>query len=332
MLFWCSRANCLGPLQSEDESSRLERLSRSNSNQRPDNSLDVASAPSSPTHSGSIASSCIQQNLGCRQSQYPSPPKLGHIQSSPYFQDDSASYSHPPLGVHQYSVSAFDGIPSQSANNAALDRPRPLEPRAWGSAHELAPGVSESPLMYDTQPTLQPPDDLAMCGYAPNSTSISLELAASPQPALSCQAGSNYSRLLGQSQTSYVDPSSLILDPDSLLIDAQRHLNPGFADNGWQPVYQHVSASHPPQLRPNATPPNTAAAAMQSALVHGPWSSPTIGFPDANPQHQVGPQQAPAARPTQFICYAAPLDASTAVTHQASTPDSTPDQHWAPWD
>ena len=294
----------------------------------------MASVPSSPTHSGSIASSCIQQNLGCKQSQYPSPPNLGHLQSSPYFQDDSASCgsplsdSRPPLGVHQYSVSTFDSIPSARANNGALGHPRPLEPRTWGSAHELVPIVSDSPLIYNTQPTLQPRGDLAMCGHTPNSTSISLELATSPHPALPCQARSNHSRLPGQSQTNYVDPSSLFWTPDSLLIDAQRDLPPTFADNGWQPVHRRVSASHPQQFRSNTTPANTPAAAMQPALVDGSWSSPTFRFPNAHPQHQARPQLAPAAHPTQFFYYAAPLDASTAVTHPASTPDLPLDQHW----
>ena len=318
------------PIQSECESSRLGEFSPSNSSQRPQNSLDAASTSSPPTRSESIASSCIQENSEYKPSQYPSPPKPGHLQSTPYFPDDSTSYraplsgSHSPLGMQSYLVSAFDETCSPSAHNAALHRPRPLEPRTWGSAHDLAPGASESPLVYGTQPTLQPPDDLAMWSYAPNSTSTSFELATNPLPALLCQAHSNLSRPLSQIQTSYVDSSSLFLNPDPSSIATQQHLRtPPFADNDWQFAYHRISASHPPRFRSNATPP------MQPTLVHAPWFRPAFGFPIANPQPQVGAQQAPAARRTQFVPYVAPPHASSAATPPTPTRSSTPDQNWA---
>ena len=217
---------------------------------------------------------------------------------------------------------------SPSANNAALRRPRPLEPRTWGSAHNLAPGVSESPLVYGTQPTLQPPDDLAMFNYAPNSTSISFELATNPPPALLCQPHSNLSQPLGQNQTSYVDdPGSLFLNLDpSTIATQQQNLRPTFADHDWQFAYHRISASHPPRSRSNATPPMQLAA-----LVHTPWLRPAFGFPNASPQPQVGAQQAPAARRTQFVSYVAPPYASSAATTPAApTRSSTPDQNRAP--
>ena len=288
----------------------------------------MVSASSSPPNSGSNAFSCIQEDLEYKQPQYPSPPKLNHLLSSPYFQDDSASYGSPlsdcrfPFGVQQYSISAVDGIRSQNANNATLDHPRPLEPRAWESAHDTATSVLASPL-HGTQRTLQPPDDLAMYGYAPSSASASFELATNPQPALSCQARSNLLQPLSQDQASYVDPGSLVLNLDPSLIDAQQYLRPATAGNGWQSAYQRVPAAHPSQSRSNAIPPNATATAMRPALVHGPGPRPVFGFPDATPQQQVGRRPAPAAHPTEFVSYVAPPVAGTNVV-LTPTPDHPP--------
>ena len=303
------------PAQSECESSQIERVPRSNNSQRLDNSLDVAGRSLSPTHSGIVASWRIQGDLEYKQPQCPNPPKLIHLQSSPYFNDDSASYGGPlsdprsPLGIQQFSVSAFDDIRSQSANIAASDSPRPLEPRTWGSAHESAPGASETPLVYRAQRTLQRPDDPALYSYAPDSTSASFELATHLQPTLPGQIYPNLPPPLGQIQTSFVDPSSIFLNPDPPFIDAQRHLRPAFADNGWQSACQRVPAVHGPQMRFNAISPNTATAPMPPALVHGL----AFGLPNANPQEQFGPQPALAAVPTRFIPYAAPTDVGSDV-------------------
>ena len=288
----------------------------------------MASVSSSHPQSGSNASSRIQEDMKYKHPQYPSPPKLIHLLSSPYFQDDLASYGSPlsdcrlPFGVQQYSVSAVDGIRSQNVNNATLNHPRPLEPRAWGSAHDTVTSVLASPL-HGTQHTLQPPDDLATYGYAPSSTSASFEFATKSQPALPCQARSNLLEPLSQDQTSYVDPGSLVLNLDPSLIDAQQHLRPAIADNGWQSAYQRVPAAHPSQSRSNAIPPNATATAMRPALVHGPWSRPAFGFPDATPQQQVGPRPAPAAHPTEFVSYVALPDAGSNVT-LTPTPDRSP--------
>ena len=303
--------------QSEYGSNRSRRFPPSDSNQRPsNNSLDVATAISSPEYSGSVASSGIEENLEYTESQRPEHPRLGHLHSSPYFQEDSASYGSPlsdsrlPFGIQKYSASAFDDIRSQNANNATLDHPRPLEPRVWGSAHDTATSVLASP-PYSTQGTLRPPDDFANYGYTPNSASESFKLATNRQPALPYQAHSNLSRSLGQDQTSYVDPSSLVLNPDPSLIGAQQHS--AIADNGWQSAYQRVPAAHPSQSGSNAIPPNATTTAMRPALVHEPWSRPAFESPNASPQQQVGPQPAPDAHPTDFVSYVAPPDAGSNV-------------------
>ena len=222
------------------------------------------------------------------------------------------SNSRLPSGIQQNLVSGSNEIHCQSANNAALDQARPLKPHTWDSTRDVATSVSASP-PYNTQRTLQPPDDQTMYSYAADSTSASFEKATNAQLGLLCQDHSDLPRPLGQSQINYVDPSSLFLNPDPSLIDVHQCLRSAIADNGWQSAYQPVPAAHPHLSRSNAMPLKAATAAMPSALALGHRSRPVFGFSDADSQQQVGPQPVPASRSTQFVSYIPPPEVGNNV-------------------